>query len=181
MSKVRQDLTGKTFGHLTVIGLSGKTKAGGSIWRCRCRCGVEKDVRGYHLSGNWTKSCGCVRKETVNSKWPGYEGISNWFWNGYRCGANTRGIGFHLTPKDMWEQALAQNMKCALTGLPLIFARKQADRKSSNASLDRIDSNGEYIKGNIQWVLKDVNTAKMYLSQYNFIDICRLVAKHNAD
>ncbi len=54
------DLTGQTFGYLTVLRFVGKAKNGASIFRCRCRCGIEKDVLGANLklSKRATKSCG---------------------------------------------------------------------------------------------------------------------------
>lgn len=66
MSKVR-DLTGMSFGRLTVISelperhvtSSGRTYV---KWRCRCDCGVEVDVVGTYLTSGGSKSCGCLKK-----------------------------------------------------------------------------------------------------------------------
>ena len=58
----RKDLTGLRFGKLTVEGRSGnKAKDGNPLWRCRCDCGREVDVRQSNLQSGWTKSCGCQR------------------------------------------------------------------------------------------------------------------------
>lgn len=41
-----KDLTGRTFGKLTVLGKSGnKAKDGNPLWLCRCDCGNTVDVR----------------------------------------------------------------------------------------------------------------------------------------
>lgn len=64
------DLTGKTFGRLTVIAKSDKkTKDGNLHWLCRCTCGNLTIVNGYRLRCGDTKSCGCLRREIsrVNS------------------------------------------------------------------------------------------------------------------
>lgn len=179
MSKlnVREDLSGQQFGHLTVVGFHAKTKAGASIWTCKCKCGNIKTVRGYHLKGKKIRSCGCAKRETVNIKWPGHEFISRWFWNCYRINAKRRKIEFQITPKDMWEQAMAQGVKCALTDTPLVFAELQRNREDGNASLDRIESSRGYVRGNIQWVLKDINVAKSDMSQDQFVAMCKLVTK----
>lgn len=61
-----QDLTGKTFGQLTVISKADrKRKAGGLYWTCRCSCPDETifDVVGYSLTSGATGSCGCGRKK----------------------------------------------------------------------------------------------------------------------
>jgi hypothetical protein len=67
-------------------------------------------------------------------------------------------------------------MKCALTDENLIFIREAKNRKLSNASLDRIDSSIGYVKGNVQWVTKNVNVAKQSMSQEKFISVCQQVA-----
>lgn len=57
-----RDLTGQRFGKLTVVGDSGRRRAGqgGVLWTCRCDCGQEKVVRQDALTGGRTTSCGCV-------------------------------------------------------------------------------------------------------------------------
>ena len=55
------DLTGQKFGMLTVLERAGTSKDGKAMWRCRCDCGVEKDVSGKLLRNGNTKSCGCNR------------------------------------------------------------------------------------------------------------------------
>ncbi len=55
-----EDLTGRVFGKLTVLGPAGTVK-GNSMWRCRCECGKETVVRGSGLRTGNTRSCGCLR------------------------------------------------------------------------------------------------------------------------
>jgi hypothetical protein len=52
-----RDLTGLTFGRLTVLE---RSNAPGR-WLCACSCGVSKGVWRQHLLSGATKSCGCVR------------------------------------------------------------------------------------------------------------------------
>lgn len=56
------DLTGKTFGRLTVISRNG-SKNKSANWMCRCECGNVLSVNGCHLRSGHTKSCGCYSKE----------------------------------------------------------------------------------------------------------------------
>ena len=64
------DLTGKRFGRLTVIKRDGShVRADGQsrpTWRCRCDCGNETIVIGANLRTGFTRSCGCLRKETLS-------------------------------------------------------------------------------------------------------------------
>lgn len=60
-----KDWKGKRFGMLTVLDYRGKEK-GVHIWKCRCDCGNEVDVRQTNLQNGWTKSCGCQRSPQKN-------------------------------------------------------------------------------------------------------------------
>ena len=65
-SRKKIDLTGKTFGYLTVLKLSDKKIASSlsrSFWECACTCGKTKAVDGYWLTHAKIVSCGCKRKE----------------------------------------------------------------------------------------------------------------------
>lgn len=59
------DLTGKTFGRLTVIKRHPQnTKNNKPRWICKCECGNDNVVvQGSHLSSGHTTSCGCYHKE----------------------------------------------------------------------------------------------------------------------
>ena len=58
-----ENLTGETFGRLTVLGLSGRRGGRKSYWVCKCICGNKKVVRGDVLKVGDVKSCGCLKKE----------------------------------------------------------------------------------------------------------------------
>lgn len=59
-AKNRQDLTGKTFGKLSVIRYL-RTENKKTIWLCKCDCGKEIEVKGLYLIHSDTKSCGCMK------------------------------------------------------------------------------------------------------------------------
>ena len=48
------DLTGKQFGYWTALRYAGSNR-----WRCRCKCGTERDVLTQALVNGTSKSCGC--------------------------------------------------------------------------------------------------------------------------
>lgn len=52
------NLTGQTFGRLTVIERDSSRK--GVYWLCRCECGNVVSVQACHLTMGRTKSCGCL-------------------------------------------------------------------------------------------------------------------------
>ncbi len=57
------DLTGQTFGRLTVIGRD--TNRSGIYWLCKCSCDQGNIVSVYNgsLKNGATRSCGCLKKE----------------------------------------------------------------------------------------------------------------------
>ena len=60
MGKLR-DITGLSFGKLTVIKRAGTSKQGEALWLCKCECGNTTITKGSSLRNGTTKSCGCFR------------------------------------------------------------------------------------------------------------------------
>jgi hypothetical protein len=56
------DLTGKTFGLLTVVSRAPK-KNRYTQWICKCKCGKEAVVYSTNLMSGSTNSCGCIAKK----------------------------------------------------------------------------------------------------------------------
>lgn len=55
------DLTGQTFGKLTVIERApNKVKYDGAFWKCICSCGNTTITSGKRLRSGHTQSCGCL-------------------------------------------------------------------------------------------------------------------------
>ena len=52
------DLSGKRFGHWTVIRYT-ITKPGGAYWLCQCDCGKISEVHGGNLKSGKSTNCGC--------------------------------------------------------------------------------------------------------------------------
>ena len=76
---------------------------------------------------------------------------------------------------DVWE---AQGQQCALSGLPLEF-KSEGRHDTGQPSLDRIDSNQGYIKGNIQILDSRVNVMKNQLGQAEFVTLCRMIGNNS--
>lgn len=61
------DLTGQTYGRLTVERRAENSKAGGARWCCRCSCGATLIVEAIKMRTGNTLSCGCLRRETTSA------------------------------------------------------------------------------------------------------------------
>lgn len=58
----REDLTGRKFNMLTVIGLAGVNSDRSLSWKCLCDCGQITTVKASDLRKGHTKSCGCLQR-----------------------------------------------------------------------------------------------------------------------
>ena len=88
----------------------------------------------------------------------------------WRTNARNHGREWSLDPDyldSLWER---QGGRCALTGRPMVVG---AGDRLVSASLDRIDNTRGYVRGNVQFVLSAINTAKQNLPQDEFLFLCR--------
>lgn len=185
----------KRFGRLVVKSFYDVYKQN-KRWLCKCDCGNTKIARTGDLNYRETNSCGCLKSEsskklgvTIGIKnlkkgplalWKGHGEIPHSYWTHLRNGAKSRHITFEIEIKHAWRLFLRQKRLCALSGRGIGFKTLGVNRSSSKntASLDRINSKKGYIKGNVQWLHKDINRLKNNYSQSNFIAMCREVAKN---
>ena len=154
-----KDLTGMTFGRLTVEGIDHKVprKPHGSIiyWRCKCSCGKECIVRGCDLTRKdrrAIRSCGCLNRE-ISRQANTTHGMSNTrlfgIWNDIkkRCfNANSKFWknygGRGITMFEAWLNDF-QAFYDYVSGLEN-FGR-------AGYTLDRINNDGNYEPGNVRW------------------------------
>ena len=94
-----KDLTGEKFGRLYVQYIKGKTKDNKRyIYHCICDCGNECDKLGELLSNGKTKSCGCLRSETVSKNHKKYNQYD--LSNDYGIGYTSKGEKFYFDIDD---------------------------------------------------------------------------------
>lgn len=59
-----KNLVGQAYGRLIVIERAG-SDGKNARWRCACSCGGEAMVGAHMLRQGYTKSCGCLRRESA--------------------------------------------------------------------------------------------------------------------
>jgi hypothetical protein len=60
-----KDITGQKFGRLTAIEPILERRHGFIVWKVKCDCGKDKNIRLDNLILGGTKSCGCLKKENM--------------------------------------------------------------------------------------------------------------------
>ena len=163
--------------YLTIIKEDGKIGRYNAVV-CQCRCGKIIRCKKTLINSGRKKSCGCLSKESeFVSKY-----IMRMYWTAMVLNARVRSFAVHIKPKDLDDILVKQNFKCKLSGLPITLPKTSDEfllEREWTASVDRIDSNRNYTKNNIQFVHKDINKMKMALDQKTFIEYCKYIAKNN--
>jgi hypothetical protein len=175
------DITGTRFHRLTAIEYVHEEDK----WKFLCDCGNIKNIKLANVKRdgprNGTQSCGCLHKEYLLSQdgknhscWRGCGDIPMSYYNRARRGAESRNMEFDITIEDMSDLIIKQNYKCNISGMPIKFNAL----KKHTASLDRIDNSKGYVKGNVQWLHKDINSIKSNYNQEYFIELCGYIYKN---
>ena len=159
-----QDLTGQTFGQLTVLERAKNSKDGKVRWRCRClRCGNECIVRADHLKGGQQK-CGCgksgkthgMSNTKIHRKW---KAMMQRCYNPNNPSFDDYG-GRGIRVCERWHEF--QNFYDDVSILPH-FGEK-------GYTLDRIDNDGDYCPENVRWAdrkTQNLNQRRSIKLEYN--------------
>lgn len=145
----RVDLVGMTFGRLKVLEFSYK-KRNANFWKVACACGTIKILSVLNFKYGNTKSCGCLKSETISKakKTHGHSVIKS---DEYRAWKHLRGRccnpNNHKYPNyggrgikvcDRWMKF--EN-----------FLEDMGKKPTPKHSVDRINNHGDYEPNNCRW------------------------------
>lgn len=151
--------------------------------KVKCKCGTEHLLRPDSLNQNLQGCYDCTRAKPGkdNPSWKGIGNLCSLEYSRLKRQAKQRGIKFSITKEYIWKLFQEQNEKCALSTVEIELVPNYYVKrgKKQTASLDRIDSKLGYIKGNVQWVHKDINVMKNGYDSNYFIKMCKAVAENN--
>lgn len=140
-------------------------------------CGELKvtDKRKNAVRARFRECHACSNRKIENSGHKGWfkEVLRASFVNGYIKSAKQRHLAWEVTGDYLAELLIAQDFKCALSGIEI----EAKNARKNTASLDRIDSTKGYTVGNLQWVYAPINMMKQSFSQEEFTFLCKKVAE----
>lgn len=171
------NFVGEKFNKLTAIK---KIKKNGRCWYlCKCDCGNEKVIAGWRLKSGYTKSCGCIARES--DKWRNKDkrlepGVSNArrVIEYYKKNARKRNIAFNLTEQQCLK-VMKQN--CYYCGRePFnVSNRKNSWGEFIYNGIDRLDNNKPYSMNNVVPCCKDCNYMKKNHTEKEFLEVISLI------
>lgn len=160
-----QDLTGKQFGRLTVIGRGQKpigTKSRTAFWVCKCVCGKTVNIRASSLTTGVTISCGCYNREVIGKS---VVSAATRIYNIYKRMAETRNIEFYLTKDEFIDLAIGPCYYCGIGPQHKVVRRN--DEFIYNG-IDRVDNLKGYTLGNCVSCCEICNKAKRTMTVDRF-------------
>lgn len=150
LGPLTRDLHGQSFGRLSVVKYSGKSKWGYALWECLCTCGITKVVVASSLINGLTTSCGCRKREVIgDSRRTHGKSRSKTYmiWSGMRkrcenpnvkCWAHYGGRGIKVCERwGAFENFLADMGECP-----------------KGHSIERVNNDGNYEPSNCIWADK---------------------------
>lgn len=152
---VTQIIAGRQYGRLTALEEAGR-KDGKILWRCFCSCGEEAWATACDIRRGTKKSCGCLKRER-DRRWTRTHGMSktptyrSWQAMLARCTnpnnqdyADYGGRGIQVC--DAWRSSFEN------------FLADMGVKPSKAYTLDRVEVNGNYEKGNCRWITQAEQT-----------------------
>lgn len=144
------DLTGKRFGHLTVLNKAERRTGNQIHWKVECDCGTIKDVAGNSLRHGRVVACGCKQPNITHgaSRTRAYK-----IWAGTRSRAKASGVEHTIDYTDIVLVDV-----CPVLGIPLNYSNSKL--LDDSPSLDRVDNSKGYVKGNVRVISFKANRIK---------------------
>lgn len=146
-----KDLSGQTFGKLTVATYAGK-KRNAHCWNCVCECGGTWSGPAHKIRSGHVRSCGCAQaicilKYPCRKKYPlEFQSLAAAI---KRCTVPTdaaypRYGGRGITVCDRWMHGdgVRSGLECFVEDM---------GRRPPNLTLDRVTNDGHYEPGNCRW------------------------------
>jgi len=156
-----EDLTGKVFGRLQVVGKSTLVYSDKHTrWVCKCECGNITNVVSSSLYSGNTQSCGCLRKDVTQqiNRLDYGEAAFNSLIGDYKRSAKKRHLDFTLTREEFRNIVLGNCYYCGKE--PSQTGNQKFYGLFIHNGIDRVDNSIGYTRENVVTCCKQCNQAK---------------------
>ena len=140
------DLSFQRFGQLVV---QKEVEGRKRYWLCKCDCGNTKEVMSSNLKSGDVKSCGCLRKKVAKERATKHNGCGSleyeiWCGIKQRCfnPDNKTYLNYGARGITMYKEWVYNYQA---------FLDYVGPKPFKNATIDRIDNDGNYEPGNVRW------------------------------
>jgi len=158
MSK-KLDVTGVKYGRLTGVKSTENRK-----WLWKCDCGSTKEINLTNVRMGYTRSCGCLNLEriTIHGK------SDHWLYSTY-CGIKARCSN---TTYKRFPDYGGRGIKCEFDTFECFYNYVSKlpnfkKVKKEKLSINRIDNDGNYAVGNLEWSSQRKQEANKRISKNN--------------
>lgn len=169
-----ENLVGRKFGKLLVLGMFIKRKSGRIVYHCLCDCGNSTSVTGIYLKSGHTTSCGCLRK----SKQTSFARMCTRLYKSYKSGAKRNNLVFDLTKSDLCVFLIENCFYCGQEPSNQYF-----DEVTGNivryTGIDRVNNTLGYTLGNCVPCCSVCNKAKRDMPLQDFYDWIERLIRYN--
>ena len=147
------DLTGRKFGRLMVVGKDRENDSKNTFWVCKCDCGKYISVAHSRLTSENVKSCGCLRSDLAKEKFSkkNVYDLSGDYGIGWTTNTNREFCfdleDYHLISDYAWFEDIASNGYASLRArdkdedrvikMHYLFGMKYCDHADRNALNNR--------------------------------------------
>lgn len=155
-----KNIKGQRFGKLIVLERAeNRIRESGRqdvMWKCKCDCGMIKNIRSTCLLLGMSNSCGCVNIERIRNL-----NLSHNMCNTkeYKAWSKLKGRCYTKTDNKYYAYG-ARGIKVCDRWLESFdnFYKDMGDAPTKKHSIDRIDVNGNYEPSNCRWATNKVQS-----------------------
>ena len=182
---IKEDLTGREFGKLKVLGrsekvyLPPKSKYGVVLWECLCACGNHTLSTRQSLIGDKIQSC---KKCAVTYRsLPGNQAAFNRWLGSYKAAAKTRKHEFSLSDNIFRKITSKSCFYCGAFPIPYLPSDKRKNiilEPYLCNGIDRVNNEKGYVEENCVPCCATCNYMKRGMEVKNFLSHVNAIAKH---
>lgn len=147
------DLTGQTFGRLTVLARAENDADNRARWLCACVCGGTATIGGKSLRSGNSQSCGCAAREAASRACKAKARHGMWRTPEYRAWQAIRQRCENAKGKDYHRYGGRGICVCERWQTFENFYDDMGPRPTSRHSIERENNNGDYEPSNCHWAL----------------------------